>query len=96
VDLNSLGDDVLKLLSNGDGSSSSTVASSEYKLRATVCVFPYYIGSFLCIYYWLTRIHVLEYITGVEGASRGSSDMHGNGQGMSLFVSSASRVCHRC
>nr|VDD60141.1 unnamed protein product [Brassica oleracea] len=36
VDLNSLGDDVLKLLSNGDGSSSSTVASSEYKLRATV------------------------------------------------------------
>ncbi|KAH0872350.1 hypothetical protein HID58_069712 [Brassica napus] len=66
VDLNSLGDDVLKLLSNGDGSSSSTVASSEYKLRATVCVFPYYIG--------------------VEGASRGSSDMHGNGQGMSLFV----------
>ncbi|CAN7097668.1 unnamed protein product [Brassica rapa subsp. narinosa] len=39
VDLNSLGDDVLKLLSNGDGSgvtSSSTVACSEYKLRATV------------------------------------------------------------
>ncbi|CAF2081612.1 unnamed protein product [Brassica napus] len=35
VDLNSLGDDVLKLLSNGDGSC-STVASSEYKLRATV------------------------------------------------------------
>ena len=48
MDLNSLGDDVLKLLSNGDGSC-STVASSEYKLRATVCVFPYYIGSF-CVY----------------------------------------------
>ncbi|CAN7019159.1 unnamed protein product [Brassica rapa subsp. trilocularis] len=37
VDLNSLGEDVLKLLSNDDGSSSSsTVACSEYKLRATV------------------------------------------------------------
>ncbi|KAL0803879.1 hypothetical protein Bca101_096369 [Brassica carinata] len=41
VDLNSLGDDVLKLLSNGDGSSSSTVASSEYKLRATVLKAPH-------------------------------------------------------
>ncbi|WZY97037.1 hypothetical protein YC2023_069366 [Brassica napus] len=40
VDLNSLGDDVLKLLSNGDGSC-STVASSEYKLRATVLKAPH-------------------------------------------------------
>nr|XP_018483980.1 PREDICTED: pre-rRNA-processing protein TSR1 homolog [Raphanus sativus] len=48
VDLNSLGDDVLKLLSNDDddddGSgviSSSTVASSEHKLRATVLKAPH-------------------------------------------------------
>lgn len=48
MDLNSLGEDVLKLLSTSDdsgvtssSSSSSTAASSEYKLRATVCVLPY-------------------------------------------------------
>lgn len=40
MELNSLGEDVLKLLSSdGSGIASSTVASSEYKLRATVCVF---------------------------------------------------------
>ncbi|XP_013749105.2 pre-rRNA-processing protein TSR1 homolog [Brassica napus] len=42
VDLNSLGEDVLKLLStDGDVTSSSTVASSEYKLRATVLKAPH-------------------------------------------------------
>uniref|UniRef100_A0A1J3JM36 Pre-rRNA-processing protein TSR1-like protein n=1 Tax=Noccaea caerulescens TaxID=107243 RepID=A0A1J3JM36_NOCCA len=47
VDLNSLGEDVLKLLSTDDesgvtsSSSSSTVASSEYKLRATVLKAPH-------------------------------------------------------
>ncbi|CAA7048328.1 unnamed protein product [Microthlaspi erraticum] len=47
VDLNSLGEDVLKLLSTTDGdsgvtsSTSSTAASSEYKLRATVLKAPH-------------------------------------------------------
>lgn len=42
VDLNSLGEDVLKLLStDGDVTFSSTVASSEYKLRATVLKAPH-------------------------------------------------------
>ncbi|ESQ30497.1 hypothetical protein EUTSA_v10011257mg [Eutrema salsugineum] len=46
VDVNSLGEDVLKLLSTDDSgvtssSSSSTVASSEYKLRATVLKAPH-------------------------------------------------------
>jgi len=44
VKLDSLNEDLSKLLSSSDGSgvvSSSTVASSEYKLKATVCVFPY-------------------------------------------------------
>ncbi|KAF8116689.1 hypothetical protein N665_0015s0063 [Sinapis alba] len=42
VDLNSLGEDVLKLLSTDGGvTSSSTVASSEYKLRATVLKAPH-------------------------------------------------------
>ncbi|CAH2036277.1 unnamed protein product [Thlaspi arvense] len=43
VDLNSLGEDVLKLLSADDSgvTSSSTVASSEYKLRATVLKAPH-------------------------------------------------------
>ncbi|KAF8089094.1 hypothetical protein N665_0518s0020 [Sinapis alba] len=44
VDLNSLGEDLLKLLSNDDSgttTSSSTVASSEYKLRATVLKAPH-------------------------------------------------------
>jgi pre-rRNA-processing protein TSR1 len=42
VELNSLGEDVLKLLSSdGSGIASSTVASSEYKLRATVLKAPH-------------------------------------------------------
>ncbi|KAJ4896591.1 hypothetical protein Rs2_23385 [Raphanus sativus] len=41
VDLNSLGEDVLKLLSTDGGDDSSTVASSEYKLRATVLKAPH-------------------------------------------------------
>ncbi|XP_019086954.1 PREDICTED: pre-rRNA-processing protein TSR1 homolog [Camelina sativa] len=42
VELNSLGEDVLKLLaSDGSGIDSSTVASSEYKLRATVLKAPH-------------------------------------------------------
>ncbi|XP_010441233.1 PREDICTED: pre-rRNA-processing protein TSR1 homolog isoform X2 [Camelina sativa] len=42
VELNSLGQDVLKLLaSDGSGIASSTVASSEYKLRATVLKAPH-------------------------------------------------------
>ncbi|XP_048637038.1 pre-rRNA-processing protein TSR1 homolog isoform X1 [Brassica napus] len=42
VDLNSLGEDVLKLLStDGDVTSSSTVASSEHKLRTTVLKAPH-------------------------------------------------------
>ncbi|KAJ0232553.1 hypothetical protein HA466_0290480 [Hirschfeldia incana] len=41
VDLYSLGDDVLKLLSNSGVISTSTVASSEYKLRATVLKAPH-------------------------------------------------------
>ncbi|KAG7594116.1 Ribosome biogenesis protein BMS1/TSR1 C-terminal [Arabidopsis thaliana x Arabidopsis arenosa] len=42
VELNSLGEDVLKLLSSdGSGNGSSTVASSEYKLRATVLKAPH-------------------------------------------------------
>lgn len=41
MDLDSVGEDVLKLLSTDGGDHSSTVASSEYKLRATVCLFPY-------------------------------------------------------
>ncbi|KAF2545235.1 hypothetical protein F2Q70_00022034 [Brassica cretica] len=46
VDLNSLGEDVLKLLStDGDVTSSSTVASSEYKLRATVADLIAFVAS---------------------------------------------------
>ncbi|EOA39699.1 hypothetical protein CARUB_v10008343mg [Capsella rubella] len=42
VELNSLGEDVLKLLaSDGSGIGSSTVASTEYKLRATVLKVPH-------------------------------------------------------
>ncbi|KAG2328380.1 hypothetical protein Bca52824_011108 [Brassica carinata] len=44
VDLNSLGEDVLKLLST-DGDNSSTVASSEYKLRATVADLMAFVAS---------------------------------------------------
>nr|VDD44616.1 unnamed protein product [Brassica oleracea] len=46
MDLNSLGEDVLKLLStDGDVTSSSTVASSEYKLRATVADLIAFVAS---------------------------------------------------
>ncbi|WZZ60068.1 hypothetical protein YC2023_060175 [Brassica napus] len=46
VDLNSLGEDVLKLLStDGDVTSSSTVASSEYKIRATVADLIAFVAS---------------------------------------------------
>ncbi|CAH8384164.1 unnamed protein product [Eruca vesicaria subsp. sativa] len=41
VDLNSVGEDVVKLLSDDGVTSSSTVASSEYKLRATVLKAPH-------------------------------------------------------
>ncbi|CAN7105119.1 unnamed protein product [Brassica rapa subsp. narinosa] len=46
VDLNSLGEDVLKLLStDGDVTSSSTVASSEHKLRTTVADLIAFVAS---------------------------------------------------
>ncbi|VVA90832.1 unnamed protein product [Arabis nemorensis] len=42
VELNSIGEDIVKLLSpDGSGVSSSTVASSEYKLKATVLKAPH-------------------------------------------------------
>lgn len=48
MDLNSLARDILALLSSeGSGVSSSTVASSEYKLRATVSEPCYNILLFL-------------------------------------------------
>lgn len=89
MELNSLGDDVLKLLaSDGSGIVSSTVASSEYKLRATVCVFLRGTNIGLYIFTLLLKFNICVinavniYITGVKGASWGSSDMYGNGQGM--------------
>lgn len=54
MELNSLGEDIIKLLSpNGSGVSSSTLASSEYRLKATVCDFLYILDRFIYIHCYL-------------------------------------------
>ncbi|CAN8258297.1 unnamed protein product [Cochlearia groenlandica] len=70
VEVNSLGEDVLKLLSpDGSSSSSATVASSEYKLRATVLKAPH--GDLLTC---MEMAKVADLMAFVVSASSSSED----------------------